>query len=388
MNNKKKQLKIVIACDKYKDSLNAVAVCKIIEKVIKDIDRNIEVVLNPMADGGEGTVDTLVDSLGGRYINAVVAGPLGEKVRARFGLIKDNTAIIEMAAASGLWLLPEEKRNPLFTTSYGTGQLIEKALKSGAKKIIMGIGGSATNDAGTGAAKALGFKFYDKNNKMLDPVGKELENIDRIDTVSANPLLKEAEILVACDVSNPLFGPEGAAYVYGPQKGASREEVLLLDKGLKNFARVVKKDLAKDISSIKGGGAAGGMGAGAMALLNARLEPGANIVITETGLADKLKNADLVITGEGSIDNQTFFGKSAYGVAVEAKKFCIPVITINGSIHINYETLKADKEDLFSGNFSIINKIMSLKQAIGNSEELLYFSTREIIKFYLAIVNK
>jgi glycerate kinase len=381
------QLKIVIACDKYKGNMSAVEVCNIIKQAALDVDGDINVVISPMADGGEGTVDTLVESLHGRYIDLEVNGPLGKAVNSRFGIIKDSTAVIEMSSASGLWLVPEKKRDPLETTTYGTGQLIKKALDMDCKKIIVGIGGSATNDAGMGMAQALGVKFYDKDGRLLDPVGRELINLARIDTKDIHASIKDSDIYVACDVDNPLYGKNGAAFVYAPQKGADLEAVKILDKGLMIFSEIARKDLGKDISNLKGAGAAGGLGAGLVAFLDAELKPGTEIIIEATSLGEKIKDADLVITGEGAMDNQTYYGKSAFGVAKLAREFNVPVITINGSVDISYNDIEKEKQKLFSGNFDTVRKIMTLEEAIKNGEQDLFLSAREILNFYISIMK-
>ena len=353
-----------------------------------EIDGNVEVIVSPMADGGEGTVSTLVESQGGKYISLKVTGPLGKPVRARFGLIKDHTAVIEMASASGLVLVPQGKRNPMEATTYGTGELIKKALDMGCKKVIVGIGGSATNDAGLGMAQALGYKFYDREGKLLGLGGKELVNLYKIDVSDIHKSISFCRFDVACDVANSLTGKNGAAYVYAPQKGADSIMVRKLDKGLFNFAEVIKKELGRDVKKIKGGGAAGGLGAGLAVFLSANLRSGIDIIIEATQLEDKIKDADLVITGEGALDRQTFFGKSVLGVVKLAKKYNIPVITINGSVLIKREEIKKDYPNLTDGNFSIINKPMMLNEAIENVEELLGNITRELFTFYLSIIKK
>ena len=379
--------KILIALDKYKGNLSAMEVCKIIGNSIKEMDKNIEVILNPMADGGEGTVDTLVGSLKGKYISLYVTGPLGDKIKSRFGIINNKIAVIEMSAASGLWLIPDEKRNPMETTTYGTGELIGKAMEIGCKKIIIGVGGSATNDGGMGMAQALGVKFYDKNSNLLGFGGKELIKINRIDMSDRNLLLKDTIIEVACDVGNPLFGKNGAAYIYAPQKGADEKMVQELDKGLLNFAEVIKKDLVLNVAELKGAGAAGGLGAGLVAFLNAKLKNGVDIVIEATGIENKMRDVDLVITGEGAFDRQTFFGKSPYGVAILAKKYKKPVITINGSVNVSRDEISERDKNLFSGNFSTLNTAMNIENAIKNSRVLLKNITKELITFYLSIKN-
>ena len=380
--------KILIACDKYKGNLSALEVCSTIKDAIYEtaqyLGEKVDIIISPMADGGEGTVETLVESLNGKFVDLEVTGPLGNKVISRFGIIGQETAVIEMSAASGLWMVPKDARNPLETTTYGTGELIKKALEMKCSKIIVGIGGSATNDAGMGMAQALGIRFYDSNKNLLGFGGKKLIKINKIDAGSLNPMVNSAKFEIACDVDNPLFGPNGAAYVYGPQKGADNEMVQLLDEGLRNFSRAVKRSIGKDISNIKGAGAAGGLGAGLVAFLNASIKPGAEIIIEATELERKMKGADLVITGEGAMDSQTFSGKSSYGVAMLAKKLGIPIITINGSKNFNISDIDKEKLKLFSGNFSTVNKPMSLEEAVKNGRFLLGEVTRELIRFFLA----
>jgi glycerate kinase len=377
--------KILVASDKYKGSLSAFRVCTIIKDAILSINKNIEVICSPMADGGEGTVETLVESQEGRFIDSEVTGPLGQPVTARFGMIKDNIAVIEMASASGLVLVPEGSRDPMETTTYGTGELIRKALEMGALKIIIGIGGSATNDGGMGMAQALGVKFFDSGGRLLGHGRKSLQKLARIDAAGIHSAVSNCKFEVASDVDNPLTGKNGAAFVYGPQKGADKNMVRALDRGLSNFAGVIRKDLGKDIENLKGAGAAGGLGAGLVAFLGGELVPGTDIVIDITGLEDKIKDTGLVITGEGAMDRQTFFGKSAYGVARLAKKYSKTVITINGSVFAFRGDLNREHSSLFNGNFSIINKPMILEEAMDSAEKLLREATTEIINFYLSV---
>lgn len=378
-------LKILIAADKYKGSLSALKVCTVIKDAILGIDKNIDVVVSPMADGGDGTVETLVESQKGRFVDCSVRGPLGKPLTARFGMIRDNIAVIEMASASGLVLVPEGSRDPMETSTYGTGELILKALEMGAKKMIIGIGGSATNDGGMGMAQALGIKFFDSGGKLLGPEGKSLQKLASIDIKGLHPAVSGCKFEVASDVDNPLTGKNGAAYVYAPQKGADENMVKLLDNGLSNLAKVILEDLGKDIEEMKGAGAAGGLGAGLVAFLDAELSPGTDIVISATSLEDKIKDVDLVITGEGAMDRQTFFGKSSYGVARLAKKYKKTVITINGSVFAFRDDIKNSHSSLFDGNFSIINKPMILKEAMSSAGELLKEASTEIINFYLNI---
>jgi glycerate kinase len=305
---------------------------------------------------------------------------------ARFGMIRDDSiAIIEMASASGLVLVPEGSRDPMETTTYGTGELIKKALEMGALKIIIGIGGSATNDGGMGMAQALGIKFFDSGGKLLGHGGKSLQKLAGIDVAGIHPSVSDCKFEVACDVDNPLTGKSGAAFVYGPQKGADENMVRALDRGLSNFAEVIRKDLGKDIEGLKGAGAAGGLGAGLVAFLDGELVPGTDIVIGVTGLEDKIKDVDLVITGEGAMDRQTFFGKSAYGVARLAKKYNKTVITINGSVFTFRGDINKKHSSFFDGNFSIINKPMILEEAMDSAGKLLGETAAEIINFYLSV---
>ncbi len=377
-------MKIVIACDKYKGNMSAMEVCSTIKQAIMDVDNKSDVVISPMADGGEGTTDMLVESLNGNFIDIKVKGPLGNMIDSRFGLIPGNAAVVEMASASGLWLVPVEKRNPMKTTTYGTGQLIKKALDMGCIKIIIGIGGSATNDAGMGMAQALGVRFFDSAGSLLGLGGSEMIKIDKIDISLIHPAVKQCSFYVACDVKNPLFGPEGAAFVYAPQKGADAGMVAELDRGLMHFAAMVKKSISRDVAYIPGAGAAGGLGAGLVAFLGARLKPGTEIMIEATSLEKKIRGSDLVITGEGAMDNQTFYGKSSYGVAITARKYGVAVITINGSVNISYDHIEKEKRDLFDGNFATVNRDMSLDEAIKNGKKLLYAASKELFRFYKA----
>ncbi len=377
--------KIVIACDKYKGNLSALEVCNIIKEAILQTGKDIEIVVNPIADGGEGTVDTLIESYKGMMIQIPVSDPLGNEINAKFGIIDNTTAIIEMSAASGLYLVPEFQRNPMNTTTFGTGELISAAIQMGCSKIIIGIGGSATNDGGMGMAQALGVKFYDKKGDIISGHGgKQLLALDRIDVSGLDHAVEGISFFAACDVDNPLYGPRGAAFVYGPQKGADSEMVKELDAGLENFANVVKKDLMIDVSELKGGGAAGGLGAGLFIFLGASLRRGAELIIEATKLEEKIIGADLIITGEGAMDNQTFYGKSAYGVAILAEKYNIPVITINGSVNVDYTLVEESKRNLFAGNFSTINNPMPLSEAIKNGGALLKAQAGELVRFFLS----
>ena len=322
-------MKIVVAPDSFKGSLTAVEVADAIEQGIREIFPEAEIVKIPMADGGDGTVQCLVNATGGEILKEKVTDPLGGEVLASYGILGDKkTAVIEMAEASGLTLVPENKRNPLITTTYGTGQLIKAALDQGCRKMIIGIGGSATNDGGAGMVQALGVKLLDKDGEELGFGGGELKKAFQIDTKYLDNRLSETKVLVASDVSNPLCGPKGASWIYGPQKGATPEVIEELDESLAHFAEIVKRDLNKDVKDIPGAGAAGGLGASLMAFLNAELKPGIEIIIEAVKLEEAIKDADLVITGEGKIDSQTIYGKAPIGVAKIAQKYNIPVIAV------------------------------------------------------------
>ncbi|GAI84971.1 unnamed protein product, partial [marine sediment metagenome] len=322
-------MKIVVAPDSFKGSLTAVEVSEAIEQGVREIFPEAEIVKIPMADGGDGTVQCLVNATGGEILREKVTGPLGDEVLASYGILGDKkTAVIEMAEASGLTLIPENKRNPLITTTYGTGQLIKAALDQGCRKMIIGIGGSATNDGGAGMVQALGAKLLDKDREEIGFGGGELKKVNRIDISNLDNRLSDTKVLVASDVNNPLCGPKGASRIYGPQKGATPGMIKKLDESLAHFAKLVKRDLHKDIKNIPGAGAAGGLGASLIAFLDAELRPGIEIMIEIVKLEQAIKDTDLVITGEGKIDSQTIYGKAPIGVAKIAKKYSIPVIAV------------------------------------------------------------
>ncbi|MGR5093265.1 glycerate kinase [Vibrio maritimus] len=325
-------MKIIIAPDSYKESLTAMEVAEAIEAGFKKIFTDAEYIKLPMADGGEGTVQSLVDATGGSIVTCEVTGPLGQTVEGFFGLMGDgSTAIIEMAAASGLHLVEPELRNPLVTTTFGTGELVKAALDRGVKHIIVGIGGSATNDGGIGMAQALGAKLLDSDGNPLGFGGGELNKLASIDLSELDPRLADIRLEVACDVDNPLCGPKGASHVFGPQKGATPEMVETLDANLAHYAEVIKSTNGRDVVDTAGAGAAGGLGAALLGLFDAELRPGIQIVMDAVNLSEVVKDADLVITGEGRIDSQTIHGKTPIGVARTAKQYDIPVIAIAGS---------------------------------------------------------
>ena len=334
-----------------------------------------------MADGGEGTVAALVDATAGRYVSRQVQGPLGGPVTATFGVLGDqDTAVIEMAAASGLPLVPPDVRDPLAANTYGTGELIRAALDLECSKLIVGIGGSATTDCGAGMAQGLGARMLAADGEEVGrATGGRLGDIASIDTSRLDERLGRVDVRVACDVDNPLYGSNGAAYVYGPQKGATPDMVAVLDAGLRHFATVIRADLGTDVSQTPGAGAAGGLGAGLMAFCNARLQRGVDIVIDAVALRPKLDGADLVITGEGKIDWQTGFGKTPSGVADVARRLDIPVVGVGGTVDI----AARDLHDMgFSALVSIINEPIALDRAMEpeRAREMLTFTAEQILR--------
>lgn len=360
-------MKIVIAPDSFKESLTALHVCEALEKGIKTHFPNAEISKVPMADGGEGTVQSLVDATGGQIIQAKVTGPLGKEVEAFYGILGDGkTAVIEMAAASGLHQVPMDERNPLITTTRGTGELILKALDQNVKHIIIGIGGSATNDGGAGMAKALGAKLINTNGAEIKEGGGSLNQLAAIDLTNFDSRLAEVKVEVACDVDNPLTGATGASAVFGPQKGATPDMVKQLDRNLAHYAAVIEKEMDIHIQNVPGAGAAGGLGGGLLAFLSAELKPGVDIVIEATQLESYIKNADLVITGEGRIDGQTIYGKTPIGVAKTAKKHSVPVIAIAGSIGAGSEAVY---EHGISALFGVVPGAVTLPEALEKAGE-------------------
>lgn len=332
----------MIASDSFKGSVSSLEVARSAEKAILKIFPGCEVVKVPMADGGEGTIDALVSVMNGNIIFCTVNGPLMEPVQANYGFIGEKeTAIIEMASASGLTLVPENKRNPMKTSTYGTGELIKNGLEHGCRNFLIGIGGSATNDAGTGMLQALGYRFIDKNGCELGVGGEILKHIYTIDDSKVMPELLEANFTIACDVNNPFSGENGAAHVYAGQKGADEQMILELDEGLINFAAVIKDKNNKDINSIPGAGAAGGIGGGFLAFLNTILKPGIDVILDIIEFEKLIEGAELIITGEGKLDKQTGMGKAPAGVLKAAKKQKIPVIAIGGCLQEEEELNKA-----------------------------------------------
>lgn len=369
-------MKIVIAPDSYKESLSALDVACAIEAGFREIYPDAEYVKIPVADGGEGTVEAMVAATQGRVIPVKVTGPLGEPVAGFYGVSGDEQcAFIEMAAASGLELLSPAQRNPLKTTSWGTGELIRHALDLGVRRIIIGLGGSATNDGGAGMVQALGAKLLTDEHQHIGQGGAELAALMKIDISELDSRLADCQIDVACDVTNPLTGEEGASAVFGPQKGATPEMVTNLDHALAHYAACIKQDLGIDVLSLEGGGAAGGMGAALFAFCGAKLRPGIDIVTEALHLDALVADANLVITGEGRMDSQTIHGKVPVGVARVARRYHIPVIGIAGSLTADVGVVHQHGIDAV---FSVLYRVCSLDDALAHAGENVRMAARNI----------
>jgi glycerate kinase len=375
-------MKVVLAPDKFKGSLSAPEAARAMARGVAAAAPGAALEQVPMADGGEGTVEALVAATGGAFHEAVVTGPLGEPVRARFGMLGDGrTAVIEMAAASGLVLVPRERRDPWQATTRGTGELLLAAIAAGANRVIVGIGGSATNDGGAGLGQALGYRLLDESGRDLEPGGGALARLDRIDSAGRDPRLEGTAVLVACDVVNPLCGPSGASAVYGPQKGASDAMVAALDRNLEHYARVVARDLGCAIRDLPGAGAAGGLGGGLVAFAAGRLEPGVALVIDAVNLARRLQGADLCLTGEGAIDASSAFGKTAVGVARLAQGLGCSTIALAGTIGPGAEAVLAEGIDAY---FSLCPGPIALEEAMTHTALLLERVTAQAVRAFLA----
>jgi glycerate kinase len=362
-------MRIVVAPDSFKGSVSALGVAEAMERGIHAVFPSAEVIKVPIADGGEGTVEALVAATGGRLLHAEVRGPLGESVRALWGTSGDgSTAFIEMAAASGLPLVPKEKRDPRVTSTFGTGELMKIALDAGLRKLVVGIGGSATNDGGTGMARALGVRFLDAEGRDLPEGGAALARLARMDLTGLDPRLAEASILVACDVDNPLCGPRGASAVYGPQKGATPDMVAELDAALGVFAGVAATATDRDIALLPGAGAAGGLGAGLLFFTPASLRPGVAIVLETTGFETLAQGADLVFTGEGRTDFQTAMGKAPVGVAAVAKRHGVPVVCLSGGLGDGADDVLVHGIDALA---STVPQPMTLEACMGQGAALV-----------------
>ncbi len=369
-------MKIVLAPDSFKESMTAKEVCIAMEKGIRNVRSDVEIVHSPMGDGGEGTLEALVDATDGSMHTLEVTSPLGDKVIGRFGILGDNkTAVIEIAEASGLHLVNKEKRNPLIATSYGTGELIKEALDKGVSKIIIGLGGSATNDGGVGMLQALGVSFKDCNNNEIPFGGGNINKIEDIDISNFDKRIFKVKIEVACDVNNPLTGKNGASEVFARQKGADSNIVKVLDENLVHLAKKVKDILDKDINNVPGAGAAGGIGAALVGFCNGEMKSGIDTVIKYSKLEDKIKDADYVFTGEGSIDFQTKYGKTPIGVAKIAKKYEVPVIAFAGKVGKGIEELY---EMGITSVIGILPEIVTIEEALKSGKLNLERSVQNV----------
>ena len=374
-------MKIIIAPQSFKGSLTAKEATNIILDSAKSVFPNAELVGLPIADGGDGTLETIIDATDGELINSNVKGPDNRIVEASWGLFNseknEKTAIIEMARASGLAMLDPNNLDPFNSTTFGTGELIINAVKNGAKKIILGIGGSATNDCGIGVAKAVGIKFLDSKKNEIDNNVANFSKIREINLNNFNPELKNIKFEVACDVTNTLCGIEGASYIYGPQKGASIDDIKILDKNLLHIGNLIEKELNLNVLNLKGGGAAGGLGAGMVAFFGATLRPGVDIIFDTLNVEEKIKDADLIITGEGQFDISSTYNKAPTAIAKLGKKYNIPAIGISGSFGEGFD--KLDEFGILSKS-TLINKISTLDDNIKNADNLLRIASVEQLK--------
>ena len=362
-------MRIIVAPDSFKGSVSALGVAEAMERGIHAVFPAAEVIQVPIADGGEGTVEALVAATGGRLLQAAVKGPLGDPMHAHWGVSGDGTtAFIEMAAASGLPLVPKDQRDPRITSTYGTGELMKAALDAGLRRLVVGIGGSATNDGGAGMARALGVRFFDAEGSDLPEGGAALAQLARLDLSGLDPRLVEASLLVACDVDNPLCGPRGASAVYGPQKGATPDMVAELDAALAVFAGIATVATGRDIAEQPGAGAAGGLGAGMLFFTPASLRPGVAIVLETTGFEALVRGADLVITGEGRTDFQTAMGKAPVGVAAVAKRHGVPVVCLSGGLGDGADEVLVHGIDALG---SVVPQPMTLEACMGQGPELI-----------------
>ena len=355
-------MKVVIAIDSLKGSLSSMEAGTAIKDGILAAKPDAEVIVKPLADGGEGTTDALIEGMNGERIDLTVTGPMHTPVDAYYGYLKDtNTAVMEMASAAGITLVPDSEKNPLLATSYGVGEMINDAIQRGCRNFIIGIGGSVTNDGGIGMLKALGVRFLDENGEDAGEGGQALAKVARIDVSGMNPLLKECHIQVACDVNNPLCGENGSTYVYGPQKGVTQDMKKTLDEAMAHFARVTSETLENDYMNTPGAGAAGGLGYAFLAYTGAALTPGIELILDAVGLEEELSGADVVVTGEGRLDFQTAMGKAPVGVARLAKKYNAKVIAFAGSVTKEATACNNEGIDAF---FPILRSVCTLAEAM------------------------
>ncbi|MFC4410374.1 glycerate kinase [Chungangia koreensis] len=370
-------MKIIIAPDSYKGSLTAMEAAKAMEEGVKQVDSTIETVLLPVADGGEGTMESLIESTNGKYVTHSVTDPLERNIDATYGVLGDGeTAVIEIAEASGLTLLSDEERNPIHTSTFGTGQLIRYALEAGFRKFIIGLGGSATNDGGLGILQALGMKFLNEEGKSIGSGGGALKNLYRIDDSQFDLRIFESQFIVACDVDNPFVGENGASHIFGPQKGADLEMANFLDQCLLNFANIIEHHYGISLHHVQGAGAAGGVGGAFKAFFPSEMETGIEVVLEAIQFKERMAGADFVITGEGKTDLQTLSGKAPLGIAKEAKKKGIPVILISGLVESGVNEL----ESYFDGLYSVMEEGVPKEESIRNAKKYLIRKTGEVVK--------
>lgn len=374
-------MKIIIAPDSFKGSVSALEVAQSMQRAILSVNPSAQTAIMPVADGGEGTIDAIASCVPAAIHEIEVCGPMGERALAKYAVLTESeTAVIEMAQASGLPMVPRHERNPLLATTYGTGQLMKDALDRGCKRMIIGIGGSATNDGGVGVLMALGASFKDAQGKELEFGGGALAELAEIDMSEFDSRIFDVDITVACDVTNPLTGENGASYVYGPQKGANPNMVKQLDAALAHFARISVEEIGEDYSTYPGTGAAGGLGFALIAYCKAKFAAGIDIVLNVTGFEKELEDADLVLTGEGRIDGQSVQGKVLYGIGTRAKEKQVPVIAIGGAVREDSEALL---DHGITAMFSIANGPMSLEYAMENGSDLIYQITKNVMRVVL-----
>ncbi len=373
-------MKVVIAIDSLKGSLSSIEAGMAAKEGILKAKPDAEIIVKPLADGGEGTANALIEGLNGERIDLTVTGPMGSPVSCYYGYIKESsTAIMEMASAAGITLVPDEEKNPLLATTYGVGEMIANAMELGCRNFIIGIGGSATNDGGIGMLKALGYEFFDKNGEDAGEGGQALAKVSSINTKNRNPLISECTFRIACDVNNPLCGENGATYIYGPQKGVTDGFKANLDAGMANFAKVTAAALGHDDSKIAGVGAAGGLGFAFLSYIGAELTPGIELILNAVGLEDELKNADIAVTGEGRLDHQTAMGKAPVGVARLAKQYAAKVVAFAGAVTEGAVACNDAGIDAF---FPIIRGITTLEEAMNkeNAHKNMAAATEQVFR--------
>ncbi|MBP1970204.1 glycerate kinase [Virgibacillus natechei] len=376
-------MNIIVAPDSFKGSLTSIQAATTMRRAIHSINHKDNVISKPMADGGEGTVDALQSSSDGEQITLSCTGPLGEKIETYYAIIDGNTAVIEVANIAGLVQVTEQERNPDTTTTYGLGEVIRGALDRGCTSFIIGLGGSATNDGGLGMLRALGMKAWDDNGQEIGIFGKDIRKINKVSFDKIDRRLSAVSIKVACDVENPLYGNNGASAVYGPQKGATREQVVAYDKAFERFALIIERQHGEKYHDVAGAGAAGGLGF-ALLILGAKLVSGAELVAEAANLKQVIKQADLVITGEGQSDEQTLYGKAPGYIANLANAYHVPAILVSGSLTGDQDKLRSQ----FQGCFSIITSPMTIQECMEQAEELLFNQTKQVMHFIHAMQNK